>query len=244
MTKQKLTKTDYLQYLDCPEELWLQKNEPTKLAPISADALFKMEQGNIIDKLAQQLFAQDGTVQGINIEHKTVKFQEKAETDSFLAKADITTTNAASGATNIFEVKAATSVKDKHIHDVAFQAMVFQNSGVTIGKCYLIHVNNKYVMNGKIDLANYLKIEEITEKVQAIVTSTYTGAEEALAFIQGPTPPKRITIGCSNKLNCPFVLQHYTDLPDYSVYDISNIRKKKAGHARCGWPTRHHGRTC
>ncbi len=227
MTKQKLTKTDYLQYLVCPEELWLQKNEATKLAPISADALFKMEQGNIIDKLAQQLFAQDGSVQGISIEHKTVQFQEKAETDSFLAKADITTTNPASGATDIFEVKAATGVKAEHIHDVAFQSMVFQNSGVTIGKCYLIHVNSNYVMNGKIDLPNYLQIEEITEEVQAIVTSTHTRAEEALAFIQGPTPPKRITIGCGNKLNCPFVLQHYTDLPDYSVYDISRINKDK-----------------
>ena len=48
--KHTLSKTDYIQYLDCPEELWLRKNKPKLLPPIDLDRQYKLDQGNLIDE--------------------------------------------------------------------------------------------------------------------------------------------------------------------------------------------------
>jgi len=226
MPKQRLTKTNYLQYLACPEELWMQMNLDLP-SSISSDALFKIEQGKLIDKLAHRLFIEGCTVQNITIDQKNVRFQEGAEVGDYQVRADITVVDPESGRSNLFEVKATTAVKKEHIHDVAFQQMVFQNSGTEIDKCYLVHINKEYITNGSLDLCDYFNIQEITKEVQAIKEETAIRAQEALTFINGPEPKKRITFGCENKLKCPFVQQHFTDLPEYSVYDISRIHSKK-----------------
>ena len=83
------------------------------------------------------------------------------------------------------------------------------------------------MIDGEIDFCDYFTIQEITPKVVEIEAETLSKAAEALFWIQMPTPAKRITFGCGNKLNCPFVQHHFDDLPAYSVYDISRINANK-----------------
>ena len=76
-------------------------------------------------------------------------------------------------------------------------------------------------MNSKVDLAKLFCIVEITEQVEAIFNAVKTKAHVASAFINGPEPEPRILPNCPNKLSCPFVQRHFSDLPDYSVLDIA-----------------------
>lgn len=223
----KLTKTNYLQYLSCPEELWLQINRPDLMPGITMDALHKIEQGNLIDQLARQLFELGGEINGQLFNADQVIFQQKASFNNYLAIADITISNFYNSELAIFEVKASTQVKKEHLHDAAFQKMVFEKSGQSVGSCFLVYLNKNYIVNGPLDINEYLIVEDITQQVVALEAHTILQTETALDLINGPMPPKRITLGCANKLNCPFVQYHYPDLPAYSVYDIARIHKNK-----------------
>jgi hypothetical protein len=71
-------------------------------------------------------------------------FEAGITIDSLFARANIlnplgTTTS------DIVEVKSSTTVKDINIQDAAFQKYCYQQAGLEIDHCYLIHINNKYI---------------------------------------------------------------------------------------------------
>jgi hypothetical protein len=63
---------------------------------------------------------------------------------------------------DIVEVKSSTSVKDVNIHDVAFQKYCYEQAGLEINRCFLMHINNQYVRNGDIDPKELFVLEDIT----------------------------------------------------------------------------------
>lgn len=225
--KHTLSKTDYIQYLDCPEELWLRKNQPDILPPIDLDRQYKLDQGNLIDQLAQDWFSDGCVIANWTIDPKDVVFQMKAQKGAMLAITDIAVHQPTTKSIALFEVKAATSVKKEHYHDLAFQKMVFEDSGYRISGTYLVHVNKAYRTSEVVDHCNLLTIEDITEAVDKLMKETRTTAPKVLKWINGKPPKKRITIGCSKKQKCPFVQLNYPNLPKYSIFNISRISTKK-----------------
>ena len=225
--KHTLSKTDYIQYLDCPEELWLRKNNPKVLPPIDLDRQYKLDQGNLIDELAQDWFSDGCVIADWAIDPKDVVFQMKAQNGSMLAITDIAVHQPGTKTLALFEVKAATSVKKAHYHDLAFQRMVFEDSGYKISATYLVHVNKAYRTSEQVDHCDLLVIEDITAAVKELLPETRATAPKVLKWVNEKTPKKRITIGCSKKQKCPFVQLHYPDLPSYSIFNISRISKSK-----------------
>lgn len=225
--KYTLSKTDYIQYMDCPEELWLRKNQPSALPAIDLDRQFKLDQGNLIDDFAQQWFSDGCIIEDQHIDPEQVIFQMKAEADGMLAITDIAVRQSEENTLALFEVKAATSVKKEHYHDLAFQRMVFENAGYKISGTYLVHVNKNYWTGPTVDHCNLLVIEDITADVSELMKSTRNNAPKALKWLNGNAPKKRITLGCSKKGKCPFIHLHYPDFPKYSIFNISRIGAKK-----------------
>ena len=225
--KHTLSKTDYIQYLDCPEELWLRKNKPKVLPPIDLDRQYKLDQGNLIDKLAQDWFADGCVIADWAIDPKDVVFQMKAQNGAMLAITDIAVHQQTTKTLVLFEVKAATSVKKAHYHDLAFQRMVFEDSGYKISATYLVHVNKAYRTSEQVNHCDLLVIEDITAAVEELMPETRATAPKVLKWVNEKAPKKRITIGCSKKQKCPFVQLHYPDLPNYSIFNISRISKSK-----------------
>jgi len=195
--KHTLSKTDYIQYLDCPEELWLRKNKPELLPSIDIDRQYKLDQGNLIDELAQEWFSDGCVIADWEIDPKEVVFQMKAQHESMLAITDIAVHQPATKSIALFEVKAATGVKKEHYHDLAFQKMVFEASGYKISSTYLVHVNKKYRTSDAVDHCDLLVIEDITEAVNELMKETKATAPKALKWVKGKRPRKRITLGCS-----------------------------------------------
>lgn len=225
--KHTLSKTDYIQYLDCPEELWLRKNNPKVLPPINLDRQYKLDQGNLIDELAQDLFSDGCVISDWEIDPKDVVFQMKAQNGAMLAITDIAVHQLATKTLALFEVKAATRAKKEHYHDLAFQRMVFEDSGYKISATYLVHVNKAYRTSEKIDYCDLLVIEDITLEVNELMKETRATSPKVLKWINGKAPKKRITVGCSKKQKCPFVQLHYPELPNYSIFNISRISTNK-----------------
>lgn len=226
MPKHTLSKSNYIQYLDCPEELWLQKNRAELIPELPPETMFKIEQGDLIDALAQKWFEAGAVIDGVAIPPKQASYQDDLRIDGFIAISDVVVTHD-DGSVSIFEVKGSTSVKKKHIHDSAFQRTVFERKGYTVRDNYVVHVNRAYVFGGKIEAAKILTATKITEKVEEILKETYKKAKQAMAFINGPAPKPRINVQCSNKADCPFLKLHYPEFPEYSVFDILRINRKK-----------------
>lgn len=222
-----LTKTNYLAYLECPEELWLEKNlaEYQNVTP-AREVLFQMEQGNLIDRLGADYLGQI-VFPGRLSARQSVERQRSFSTDRFEARADVAVEHTATRTIDIYEVKSSTKVKPEHLRDVAFQRMVVEASGYRVGTCYLVHTDKTYRLSGTVDLAALFCIEDITERVAAIFMEVQVEARAASEFINGPAPKRRIIPHCSNKLDCAFVQHHFSGLPDYSIFDIARLGKKK-----------------
>jgi len=227
MRKHTLTKTNYLQFLKCPEELWLQKNRPDLIPKLDLDALHKIEQGNRVDRLAQDWFKGGCILEEENINPDKVAFQVRAEWDGLIAVADIVVYGEEKNHIKLFEAKAATSLKSEHLHDIAYQKHVFEKNGYTVTDTYLLHVNNDYNFIGDIDQCELLNTQKVTQDVQAIADTTTQQVQDAIAWVQGDMPKERITVGCPKKLNCPFVQYHFKNLPASTIYNIPNIQTKK-----------------
>ena len=109
-----LTKTNYLAYLTCPEELWLEKNlvEYQNIAP-EREVLFQMEQGNLIDQLGAD-YLEQVVFPGQHGVGQEVARQRTFQTDRFEARADVAVEHTATRTIDIYEVKC-----EFYIHFVA-----------------------------------------------------------------------------------------------------------------------------
>lgn len=172
-----LSKSNYLTYLKHPAWLWLEKHDKAKLPEISDDTQAVFDAGNLFEAYAEQLFHH-----GVRLGYKTnghfdgdkywalpevtrealagdntVLFQGRLEVDGITCIFDVLERTPL-GTYNLYEIKSSTKVKPEHEHDLAFQTLVLERSGLTIEHKHVIHVNTEYVRNG--DIA----IEEITDK--------------------------------------------------------------------------------
>lgn len=191
-----LSKTSFMHFLECPIWLWLEKVRPELLPPDDPDARRAMDQGKIIDDLARRLFPGGIEVRGYNgpgfentriaIEKGAkVLYQPTAVADGLSARADILTMGRG-GKWDIHEVKAATSVEDKYVSDLAFQRTCFERAGIPIGKTFLVHINNKYVRKGEVEVAKLLTEEDITDDVRLMLPEVGRQIPDARAVLSWP----------------------------------------------------------
>jgi len=228
MSLTNLSKTDYLSYLACPEEFWMSYHQNDSLPAFSLDAQHKVEQGNLIDRLVQDWFKESCIIDDEAIDPDQVAFQYRVVAGNYIAKADITVFSAPK-VCDLYEVKAATSLKQEHLHDIAFQRMVFESAGYQVNRTFLIYVNSKYAIQDPIDLCEFFGVENVTTKVADLMEQTRTSAVTAWNWLHQKSLPAltEITSLCGNKLNCSYLQQYYEAIPEYSIFDISRIGAKK-----------------
>jgi hypothetical protein len=122
----RLSKTSYLKYLKCPPEFWLEVHQPLLYIEETKSPLE-------IEHLRQQGYAVESIVKELprfySNEQQLVEFQRSFYTQEYEARSDIVVTDRKSGTIEIYEVKAAASVKKEHLDDVAFQVHVAELTG-------------------------------------------------------------------------------------------------------------------
>ena len=172
-----LTKSNYLNGLQCPKYLWIQLYEKEKMPAYDAATLHKFEEGHSVDELARKFFP-SGT--NIPIEdfignikqtkelltQRKVIFQAGILCDPIYSRIDILSPSH-NDAWDLIEVKGSTKAKPEHYDDVSFQKYCCEKAGLKIGKCFLMHVNNEYIKHGEIDPKGFLEMEDITAEVDA-----------------------------------------------------------------------------
>ena len=222
-----LTKTDFIQYLNCPKSLWLLKHEPESY-PSGTFSVFVQKlarEGYEVERYVRQLLSSDGT--------RTVNFQAVFETeDGLFARLDALERNGDGGAI-LYEIKSSTSVKTggahNHIKDAGFQKICAERAGQKIDRVVLVHLNGGYVRNGDVDPAGLLSFVDVTPQVDAIAEETEEEIDAALEFLR-QAAIERGSCSCLNKSranHCDTFGYFNPDVPSPSIYSLPNLSAGK-----------------
>jgi len=222
-----LSKTDFIQYLNCPKSLWALKREP-ETYPHGEFSVFLQKltrEGYEVERYVRQYFDA--------IDERAVDFQRVFETDAGLfARADAFEATG-SGETILYEIKSSTSVKTdadhNHIKDACFQKICAERSGQKIDRVFLVHLNGEYVRDGDIDPEGLLEFADVTEDVGAIQEETEAEIDEALALLT-ETDIDRDGCSClhnSRAHHCDTFSIFNPGMPQPSIYSLPRLSAKK-----------------
>jgi len=227
----KISKSKYLNGLQCKKLLWYIYNEPEAIpAPDEAtQAIF--DQGHLVGDYSKKLFPK-----GIEVDH-TKSFEEGLRSTRELifkrvpifeaalaykncyARADILEP-VGKDKWNIIEVKSSTDIKDVNYHDIGFQYYLYSGAGLKIDKCYLMCINNTYIRKGEIDPNKLLKKIDVTEEIKKTYSKTIeNNVTEMVKAIAAKTFIE-IGIGahCNDPYNCPLIEKCWSFLPERNVF--------------------------
>lgn len=128
--KPMLSKTKYLNGMQCYKYLWLLFNDPKKITPPDAATQYIFDEGHRIGELAKQLFPNGIDLSNENFSGNLNKTRESLAlrrplfepgfyVEGYFSRLDFLNP-VKNYMWDIYEVKGSTSVKDVNIHDVAF----------------------------------------------------------------------------------------------------------------------------
>lgn len=236
MTSRLLSKSKYLNGLQCPKLLWLLFHEPEKIPEPDAATQYIFDQGHLVGDLVKKLFPDGINVPEEDFINNIKQTRELLQQRKTLFEAGILSGNIYARADilnpvnedewDIIEVKSSTSVKDVHLHDASFQRFCYQQSGFALRKCYLMYINTEYVKDGEIEPKYLFNIEDITEQVNDVSTGILDRIETMLEIITTDTCPD-ITIGkhCNDPYDC-HLEECWGFLPEDNVFHLYRGRQK------------------
>jgi hypothetical protein len=123
---------------------------------------------------------------------------------------------------DVIEVKAGTSVKDRHIDDVTIQALALAQAGVRVGRYYLLHVNKDFIYPGGHDYDGLLIQEDITKRVLAHRDNIAAFVERFKRLVAGAQPDIHLGSYCKQPYPCEFLPHCRQQDARYPVSDLPN----------------------
>jgi hypothetical protein len=213
----KLTKTLFVQYTECPYRFWLLSQNPTLKEETTESDLFAIEEGFKFEETVQNLFNGEGIKPHFVFE--TERGYAEADIVKFLAEDEV----------EIYEVKASTSVKSKYIIDLAYQKKIAKEAGFMVSGTYLILANNDYVYNGDTISDEILNIVDVADKVSEAENGLEEQIEEASKLLNLLEKPLSETHQCSEKYKCKYIT-HQDEIPEYHIGLIPRLNQSKFFH--------------
>ena len=127
-----------------------------------------------------------------------------------------------------FFKKSSTKVSDTYIKDAAIQYYTITNSGIDLKDISIVHINNQYTKDGELDIHQLFTIESVYDQVLEFLPRIPNEVQRLMNVIESPDAPN-VDIGnhCSDPYDCDFKGTCWKNIPDYSVFDIANLRTKK-----------------
>ncbi len=235
-----VTKSAYTRTLDCPRYAWLYQHRRDEVVKVDLQRQWILEQGDVVERHARTLFEGATPVQGFRsravreterhiARGATCLFQASVIADDLHAMADVLKKSPHNASWDIYEVKAAGEVKERHLHDVCFQKIAFERAGYMIDRVFIVNINREYARNGEIDPSRLLVTNDVTGAARDLVKDVESGIEKARRLLTLPDVPPIDEFPCScSPKDCPSLNHCYPDLPPNSVYFVSRLQLAKA----------------
>jgi len=209
-----LTKSRFFSGLQCAKRLWYEVHEPLEESggnsmPLVNGRAFDqvvqtLEPGLIIPRTGGMPKALDETRDAFSHGAPPVLYQGAFREGPLAAVVDIL--RAKDSVFELVKVKASTSVKNEHLPDVGFQAMVLEQARIPVARVHIGHVNNQFVLKNRDEYAGLLMEADVTDQVRALLPSIRKKAAESVEVIGLPSVPD-VPMGghCEAPFPCPFM---------------------------------------
>lgn len=232
-----LTKTRFINGLQCPKLLWYSYHKKSDFPPLDLFTKTIFEQGTKVGLVAQQLFPEGRKISRVQ-SPKTQNLQSIAALKDrkplfeagFLysnayALADILEP-ADNNMWNLIEVKSSTGIKDEYYEDLAFQRYVFEGAGLKINRCLLLHINNEYVRDKDLDPKQFFKEVDMTEDVKKLLPTIEGKIDEMLQVLNEKMPRIQIGVHCDDPYPCRLKEICWDFIPkEDSIFALSRGKK-------------------
>jgi len=237
-----LSKSKYLNGLQCPKLLWTQFKHPERIPPPGAAQQHIFDIGHEVGELAKQLYP-DGVEVPMNRADlpATVRdtesllnrpptervpiFEASFLIDNRYCRVDVLVPvpdepGAKPDRWDLVEVKSSTRVKDVNVNDVAFQRDALTRAGINLRNLYLMYVNTAYVRGLDFDPHQYFQLTDITDRAASLREYVAPAVTKMLNIIAGPDPDTPIGKRCTTPYTCPLIPQCWSVLPDNNVTEL------------------------
>jgi hypothetical protein len=237
-----ISKSRFVAGVQCLKRLYWQVHEPELGGVPDAAAVAIMEQGREVGKLARQLFVGGVEVpfgdpeQAIRTTRELIAnpevpaiFEAAFENGGVFVRVDILHRRR-DNRWRLIEVKSTADLKEQHLDDVAIQHRVVSRSGLDLASSCLAHVNRNYVFQGgSIDVRRFLKIRNLTRRVEGLQPKLIFQLRSALRVLVMPKAPD-IPPGphCTHPVTCEFFDRCNPPLPDDHIGYLPRLHSSAA----------------
>lgn len=233
-----LSKTRYLNGLQCPRYIWIQFHEPERISEPDTTTQYLFDQGHLVGEWARKIFPEGFNVPFENfmgnialtkklLEQRKPLFEAGVLSGRIYSRIDILNP-VNEDEWDIIEVKSSTSVKEINLHDVSFQKLCCKKAGLKIRNCKLAYINNQYVKNGEVDPTELFILEDISTQVEEVSEGIEERVQSMLDLISDKTCPEN-SIGkhCLTPYECMLRQICWDFLPENSVFDLRGGKTKQ-----------------
>jgi hypothetical protein len=197
-----VSKSKFLWGHQCRKLLWYAYNQKDQIPAPDAATQAIFDQGHEVGALAKSLYPG-----GIEVSADVTDFEQVLQAsleaakqrkplfeagfvyNGGFARVDILEP-VGRDAWDIIEVKSSTEVKDVNLLDLAFQAFVYDGSGLNIRRCYLMHVDRDYVRRGPVDPRKFFKLADVTKDVSVLSREIEPQLEDMFSIIHRMQEPE------------------------------------------------------
>jgi hypothetical protein len=232
-----ISKSKYLNGLQCPKLLWHHFNDRNAFPPISPAKQAIFDTGHYVGDLAKELYPD-----GIEVpwswdlaktcsdtidllEKRKPIFEASFLIDGCYCRVDVLVP-VDGDSWDLNEVKSSTSVKDVNIADVAFQARLAELSGVKLDRLFLMHIDKSYVRDGEIESNGLFHAEDVTTRARDHQPGVSAQVKKMRNVITDSCPDIGIGNHCSSPYECDLWEACSAFLPKDSVLEIYWFKKK------------------
>jgi hypothetical protein len=237
-TKPSLSKSRFLAGLQCTKRLYLEVHHRDLATPTPPATQRIFNTGHEVGERAQLQFpggilidaeyyekqkALDTTTEAI-ASGKNALFEPAFLFNNVFIRIDILRPTGDSS-WDLIEVKSVLTVSETHIIDATVQRYVTEGAGLTINKCYIMHLNRDCTFP---DLSNLFILGDVTPQVAKLLPSIPDQVAEFYQIIARTETPN-IPIGkhCDSPYTCQFREHCWQHVTEPSIFSIPRISAKK-----------------
>jgi len=241
MKKRILSKSTFIQGVQCAKALYLSKHSPDLKEPLSSQQQMIFSQGTKVGLFARQFFPggvdvtpaspselnESLTRTETEIRSGTAVIYEAAfQFEGVFIALDILVKK--QDKWSAYEVKSSTQVSPTYVLDAALQYYVITNCGIEIENFAIIHLNNKYVRKGQLEPAKLFKTVPVLNEVKAKQPFVKKAIGQLKQTLAESSPPQ-IDIGehCFKPYECLFKNHCWQHVPEDSVFDLARMSAEK-----------------
>ena len=233
-----LSKSRYCSAIQCPKMLWLKDHKPDAYDPSCMNEAV-LEKGHEVGDLARGLFGAYKEVpygapeqmlsitQQLIDEGAPVIAEASFAFDGLFCSVDILKMLGGKDVA-VYEVKSSTSVKPQYLQDAAFQQYVLTALGYRVVSCNIVHLNNKYVRMGALDLQQLFTIVDVTSGTLALQPEVKANIDRIRTYMEQETEPAmQVGMHCSKPYDCGFFGYCTRDLPQPNIFNVMGPQEER-----------------